>query len=60
VIARADPNITIPKFKYFTILSTLVYLISSYALFEFGFGASGLFLGNAIGMMVRIIISWNL
>ena len=60
VLARADPVVTIPKFKYFTIFSTLCYISSSFWLLHQGWGAAGLFLGNTIGMAVRVIISWNI
>ena len=38
LMAKADPNLTIPKFKYFSILSTSVYLLSSFTLMEYGLG----------------------
>jgi len=38
VIARADPVNTIPKLKYYTVLTTFFYFGSSFLLLHFGFG----------------------
>lgn len=58
-MARADVVKTIPKFKYFTLLSTLVYVGGSMVLLAVGMGAAGLFLANAINFAMRLVISWN-
>ena len=60
VMARADPVLTIPKVKYFNVLSTLCSIGISYILLHEGWGAAGLFLGNTLGMVIRIVISWNI
>jgi hypothetical protein len=38
VIARADPDKTVPLIKYFTILSTIVYFGSSFLFLHLGLG----------------------
>lgn len=40
VLARADPVTTVPKLKYFTIVSTLIYIGSSLLLLHLGLGYS--------------------
>ena len=60
VLARGDPVKTIPKIKYFSVFSTSCYIGSSLVFLHLGWGASGLFLGNTIGMAIRVVISWNL
>lgn len=66
-MARADEVKTIPKFKYFTLLSTMVYIGCSLVLLNIGLGyiwiyhrAAGLFLGNSINFLIRMVISWNI
>lgn len=60
VMARADAVNTIPKLKYFTVVSTGVQIGASFFLLHSGFGAAGLFLGNTLGMVTKIIINWNI
>ena len=38
MLAKADHQKTIPKFKYFTIISSTCYFASSYILLEMGYG----------------------
>ena len=60
VMARADAVHTIPQLKYYTIISTGVYFGSSFVLLHYGLGAAGLFLGNSLGMLTKIIINWKI
>ena len=38
VLAKANHETTIPKFKYFALLGYACYIVSSYSLMELGYG----------------------
>jgi hypothetical protein len=51
---------SISKYKYFSVLTTGIYLFASFIFLKLDFGASGLFLSNIVGMSSRIILCWVL
>lgn len=50
----------IMRYNFFSIITTCIYLASTFAFTYGGFGASGLFLGNILNMALRIILCWLL
>ena len=49
------------NYKYISIIPTAVYVVLSFLFINYlNLGTGSFFLGNAVSMVIRIIISWNL
>lgn len=56
LFARGQQSII--KYNYFSVVATVVYLISTVVFLEAGLGAAGLFCGSIVNMGGRIAICW--
>lgn len=50
----------IMRYNFFSVVTTFIYLASTFAFTYGGLGAAGLFLGNILNMALRIILCWIL
>jgi O-antigen/teichoic acid export membrane protein len=50
----------IMRYNFFSVITTCIYLASTFAFTYGGLGAAGLFLGNILNMALRIILCWSL
>jgi len=51
---------SISRYNYFSVGTTIIYLVATIAFLKIDLGATGLFLGNIVNMALRIVVCWFL